>query len=244
MSKIVWIIGASSGIGLELTKLFLASGHRVIASSRDALHVSSLQDLDICKLSIDVSNTMSVSDGVKKAWEFYGGIDLCIYNAGVYESMKMSEWNLEHFIEMNNVNYLGFVRVVTQIAPLFELQGGGKMVCNASISSYFGLPYGGAYSAPKAAMLNLCESLQPELMAKNIELQVINHGFVKTRLTEKNGFEMPQLMQSEEAALEIFKAVLKPYRFEIKFPKLLASVLYLLKVLPYSLSLLLTKKAL
>ncbi len=244
MSKIVWIIGASSGIGLELAKLFVKNGNKVIVTSRDAQNAKAFVGLDVHKVSMDVSDTASTSEGVKKAWEFYGGIDLCFYNAGVYESMKMQEWNIEHFINMNNINYLGALRVITEVAPLFELQGHGRMVCNASISSYFGLPYGGGYSAPKAALLNLCESLQPELMAKNIELQVINHGFVKTRLTAKNSFVMPQLMESSEAAQKIFEGLQKPYRFEIRFPKFLTSVLYLLKVLPYSLSFAITKKAL
>lgn len=244
MSKIVWIIGASSGIGLELAKLFVQNGDKVIVTSRDAQNAKAFVGINVHKVSMDVSDIASTKEGVKKAWEFYDGIDLCFYNAGVYESMKMQEWNIEHFISMNNINYLGALRVITEVVPLFELQGHGRMVCNASISSYFGLPYGGGYSAPKAALLNLCESLQPELMAKNIELQVINHGFVKTRLTAKNSFEMLQLMESSEAAQKIFKGLQKPYRFEIRFPKFLTSVLYLLKVLPYSLSFALTKKAL
>ena len=103
---------------------------------------------------------------------------------------------------------------------------------------------GGGYSAPKAALVNLAEALQPELMAKGIELQLINHGFVKTRLTQKNTFEMPELMEPEDAAEKIAKQMQKPYHFEIHFPFKLSTFLQTLRIIPYKLALALTKKML
>jgi short-subunit dehydrogenase len=251
MAQKVWIIGGSSGIGLELTKRYLETNNDVILSARSATTLKHLQELvllypDTLKLlDIDVANSQSVKDGVALAWSMHDGIDLCIYNAGIYESMKMDEWNLEHFEAMNQINYMGGVRIVTGLAPLFEAQKNGHFVFNLSISSYLGLPYGGGYSAPKAALLNFCESIQPELMLKSIKVQVINHGFVKTRLTAKNSFEMPQLLEPGEAALKIFNAIEnKPYGFEIRFPFLMTSFLNVLRMLPYRISLALTKKAL
>lgn len=250
MSKRIWIVGGSSGIGLELVKLWLKDGARVVVSARKASTEDYLITLKqefpqfLHLLDMDVTDTDSVSHAVENLWDIYSGIDLFFYNAGTYETMKVNEWKFEHFKQMSEVNYLGAVRVMTKILPYFEKQTSGRWVFNLSLSSYFGLPYGGGYSAPKAALSNLCESLQPELIQKNIQLQIINHGFVKTRLTAKNDFEMPQLMFPEEAAKQIFEGLKKPYRFELRFPFALSLFLGILRILPYKLSLALTKKAL
>jgi len=250
MSKRIWIVGGSSGIGLELVKLWLIDDQRVIVSARHASDNELLQTLkeiypDTLELvDMDVSDTASITQAVSKAWEVYDGVDIWFYNAGAYETMKVNAWKYEHFKQMNTVNYLGAVNLMTELYPLFEKQEHGRWVFNLSLSAYIGLPYGGGYSAPKAALLNLAESIQPELMEKNIRLQVINHGFVKTRLTSKNDFEMPQLMEPEAAAKKIFEGLKEPYAFEIRFPFGLSLFLRVLRLLPYKFSLFLTKKAL
>ncbi len=110
------------------------------------------------------------------------------------------------------------------------------------MSSYFGLPQGGGYSAPKAALVNLAQALHPELDLLNIKLQIINHGFVKTRLTDKNSFEMPQLMTPLFTAEKILEGIEKSNSFEIRFPFILSLFLRTLRFLPYKVSLALTKK--
>ena len=250
MSKIVWLIGASNGIGLELAKSYLASNNKVIISARSASQSELLHILEeeyknnIHIVDMDVCQTQSVLEQTQNIWSIYGGLDICVYNAGIYESMKLNEWNLESFEAMNQANYMGAVRVLTQLIPLFEEQKKGHIAFNISISSYFGLPYGGGYSAPKAALLNFCESIQPELALKNINLQVINHGFVNTRLTEKNDFEMPQLIEPEEAAQKIIEGLKNPNTFEIKFPWALTRFLHFLRIIPYSIAFRITKKIL
>ncbi len=250
MKERIWIVGGSSGIGLELVKIWLESGHPVIASAQNASHVKELMALKhiyeskLQIIDIDVTSMESVSKAVHQAWKRFGGIDIWFYNAAVYEVMSINEWKIAHFESMVQVNYLGAVRVMTELIPYFEMQKNGRWVWNASLSSYFGLPLGGGYSAPKAALVNLAESLQPELKAKGINLQIINHGFVKTKLTEKNTFEMPELMEPEEAAQRIIDGIGKQDRFEIHFPFKLSTVLQLLRILPYRISLALTKKML
>ncbi len=250
MSQRIWMVGGSSGIGLELVKLWLINGESVIVSSRNASNTEMLKLLvglypeRLKLIDLDSSDTDTINKTIQKVWTLYGGIDMWFYNAGAYETMKMDEWKFGHFKQMNMVNYLGAVNLMTELVPLFKQQGHGRWVFNISLSSYLGLPYGGGYSAPKAALLNLAESIQPELMQNNIRLQVINHGFVKTRLTAKNDFQMPQLMAPETAARKIFEGLNKPYSFEIRFPFGLSFFLRALRLLPYRLSLALTKKAL
>lgn len=249
MEKRVFIIGASSGIGLELVKLWLQNGYFVVASSRTAKKSIELQNLEtqykkqVKLLDIDVTDDESVKLCVDEAFNIFRGFDICFYNAGVYESMEVKNWDISNFESMININYLGAVRVLKNLfTHLRKQENEARVVLNASLSSYFGLPYGGAYSASKSALVNFAQSIQPELVKENIYIQIINHGFVKTRLTQKNDFEMPQLMQTNEAAEKIFININKPYRFEIKFPFILSSFLRLISFLPYKLSFLITKK--
>lgn len=246
-----WIIGASSGIGLELVKLWLKEDNcLVIASSRNATQNTALLQLKhayndtLTLLDIDVTSTHSVDTAVTIAIETLPTIDLILYNAGIYEAMKVSQWNLQHFAAMNETNYMGAIRLLSALQPHFESLQPLRVVFNASISSYFGLPYAGGYSAPKAALMNFAQSIQPELYTKNIEIQIINHGFVQSRLTDKNDFSMPQLMSTHDAANTINRALQTPYRFEIRFPKMLTGVLSFLRFLPSSVAFYLTKKAL
>ena len=250
MKQRIWIVGGSSGIGLELVKLWLESGNMVVVSARNAVDSKTLLSLkhiyeaQLQIINMDVTSTESVSKAVKQAWSRFDGLDIWFYNAAVYEVMTIQEWDFEHFHAMTEVNYLGAVRVMTELMPFFEKQGHGRWVWNASLSSYFGLPFGGGYSAPKAALLNLAEALQPELKTKGIHMQVINHGFVKTRLTAKNTFEMPELMSPKEAAGNIISAMKHKEKFEMHFPFKLSSFLLMLRLLPYKLSLAITKKML
>jgi len=250
MRERIWIVGGSSGIGLELVRLLLKQEYRVVVSSRSATHSEALLRLKkeykecLYCLDLDVTDVAFMDENVKEAWGVYQGIDIWLYNAGAYEAMSVSQWKLEQFELMNQVNYLGAVRLMHALEPLFHAQGGGRWIWNLSLSSYFGLPLGGAYSAPKAALVNLAEALQPELKERGIALQIINHGFVKTRLTAKNSFEMPELMEPKEAAEKILKGINAPYHFEIRFPFKLGLFLRALRFMPYRLSLALTRKML
>ena len=243
----IWIIGGSSGIGLELVKILLDDGFKLVVSSRTATKNEHLEKLQInfknslYLIDLDV-NDEHFKDKIAEAFGVYDGLDIWFYNAAVYEVMGIDNWDKEKFIQLNNTNYLGVVKLMTDILPFFEKQKYGRWIWNLSLSSYFGLPKGGAYSAPKAALLNLAQSIQPELKNINIDLQVVNHGFVKTRLTAKNDFEMPQLMSPEFTALNIYKKIKNSNSFETSFPFKLSAFLRLLSILPYKISLAITRK--
>lgn len=249
-TKTIWIVGASSGIGLELVKIWLSEEHNIIASSRNATVSEPLIELQkrfphqLVLVDIDAADPSGIDNALSKAWQAFGSIDRWFYNAGVYDVMRVEQWDEQKFASMSEVNYMGAVRIMIPLSRRCIDQGGCEWVWNISLSSYIGLPYGGAYSAPKAALLNLAESIQPELAAKGIRLRIINHGFVKTRLTQKNDFEMPQLMEPSDAARQIAASLHSSAAFEIRFPKALGRILSFLRHLPYSISLKLTAKAL
>ena len=248
-NKTIWIVGGSSGIGLELVKLCLKNNYNIVVSSRNSLKTKELLNLkntlpeQIHILDLDVTNKKDIKEKVKEAWNCFNGIDIWFYNAGSYDVMNIDSWDSEKFEQMNEVNYLGVIRLMTELIPYFKNSNKGHWVWNSSLSSYFGLPHAGAYSAPKAALVNLAQSIQPELNSLNIKLQIINHGFVKTKLTDKNKFKMPQLMEASFTAAKILKGIENSTSFEIRFPFILSLVLRIINLLPYSLSLALTKRS-
>lgn len=247
--KRIWIVGASEGIGIGVSRLLLSQQYQVVASSRQAESSPALLSLkraypeQLSLLDCDVTKPEQLAKKAQQAWDIYDGLDEWFYNVGTYQPMQIEQWNPEQFRLMNQTNYLGAVELMQHLWPRFKQQGHGKWIWNISLASDFGLPYGGGYSAPKAALMNLAESLQPELKKHQIELKVINHGFVKTRLTEKNDFPMPGLMNAEKAAHRIVES-LNRTGFETRFPWQLSLFLSALKRLPKSLSLVMTRNLL
>lgn len=240
--KRIWIVGASSGIGLSLTQSLLQEGYLVVASSRTAEESGDLTSLkkqfgnQLQRLNVDVTQPESLAVKTDQAWSFFGGLDIWFYNAGAYQPMSFEDFDYELFEAMNAVNYLGCVALMVSMKKRVIQTPGFQMrwIWNISIASQVGLPYGGAYSAPKAALLNLAESIQPELKVNGVTLQVINHGFVKTRLTDKNQFDMPGLMMPEEASDKISHWICQSdQQFEMTFPKRVTWFIKLLKILPY-----------
>ena len=234
-----WLVGGSHGIGLKLTAKLLDSGHQVLVSARNCEKSHELLKLaqdypeQLKMLNVDVADAEKIDAKVRLAWQMMNGIDTWFYNAGIYESLTLNDWDIKQFERMNSINYLGCVRLMIALKPLFLKQSFGTWIWNISLASDFGLPYGGAYSAPKAALMNLAESIQPELKQNKINLKVINHGFVKTRLSEKNDFPMLGLMTAEAASEKIFGS-LDNKQFETRFPNNLASLLGVIKRLPKS----------
>jgi short-subunit dehydrogenase len=119
----------------------------------------------------------------------------------------------------------------------------GQILVTASLAGYCGLPYGAPYGASKAALINLAESLRPELEARGVRLRVVNPGFVRSRLTDKNRFRMPYLMEPDQAARAVMRR-LDREGFEIAFPSPLVWRLRLLRALPYRLFFHLTRRML
>ena len=126
---------------------------------------------------------------------------------------------------------MGTVNCLAALIPIFSRRQQGEIAVVASQTGYRGLPTAAAYGATKAALINMSESLRPELELHNVSLRLINPGFIDTPLTRKNPFQMPFLISAEASARQILKG-LATKRFEITTAKRMAYAMKLLRLMP------------
>jgi short-subunit dehydrogenase len=219
--KKYWIIGASEGLGRELSIQLSNLGVKLIISARNETRLNELSSLTKAKvLALDVLNI----DAIKQASKSVGIIDGIIYVAGDYTPLNSTTWNVEEVDKMIAVNFTGAAKVLGFIVPKFLKQNNGHIVMIGSLSGFRGLPNAIGYGASKAAMMHLAENIKADLYKTPIKIQLINPGFIKTRLTEKNNFKMPFIMSVEDAAKRVIIAM-NSNRFQTNFP-LIFSLLF------------------
>jgi len=170
----------------------------------------------------------------------FGHIDRILFFAASYTPMKLSQLDIDLTRDIIEVNLLGALNTIHAAMPILNQQSSGQLALCSSVASYIGLPGGQPYSATKAAVTNLAESLRTECL-EHIDIKLINPGFVRTALTDKNKFQMPLIMNVDTAAIKIADGLLTS-KFEVSFPKRLTFVLKLLQILPYTLSLRIMRK--
>ena len=219
--KKYWIIGASEGLGRELSIQLSNLGVKLIISARNETRLNELSSLTKAKvLALDVLNI----DAINQASKSVGIIDGIIYVAGDYTPLNSTTWNVEEVDKMIAVNFTGAAKVLGFIVPKFLKQNNGHIVMIGSLSGFRGLPNAIGYGASKAAMMHLAENIKADLYKTPIKIQLINPGFIKTRLTEKNNFKMPFIMSVEDAAKRVIIAM-NSNRFQTNFP-LIFSLLF------------------
>lgn len=210
-----WLIGASEGLGRALAEALDAEGASLVLSARNEKRLADIASglRDAKAVPIDVTDPKSVSN----ASEAVGDIDGVIYSAGAYEPMKATEWNTDAATLMAEVNFIGGLHVLGQIVPRFVKKNEGHIVLIGSLSGFRGLPGAIGYGASKAALMHIAENLRIDLRETSVEVQMMNPGFIRTRLSVKNDFGMPQIMEPEDAAARVVKAM-KGRRFSTSFP--------------------------
>jgi short-subunit dehydrogenase len=230
----VWITGASSGIGRELALRVARTGARVAASARTATALEELARLDplISAYPVDVTNTADMIATAKRIEADIGPIDLTIFNAGVWKPMGASRLSAEAGQQSMAVNYGGILNGLEAVLPAMIAREAGHVALVASVAGFAGLPKGAAYGPTKAAVINLAESLAPDLARKNVQVSLICPGFVDTPMTRVNTFPMPFMIPADEAANRIVQG-LQARKFEITFPWQMALLMKLARRAPY-----------
>jgi len=228
-----WIVGASEGMGRALAERLSQQGWRLWLSARSADKLAGLAAATGgISLPVDATDADALSAAADQVFQEQPP-ELILMNVGDYTPMPIAGFDIDLFTRLNQSNYLASAQLLAAVVPRMRPLG-GQIILNVSAAAYRGLPQAAPYSAPKAATLHMAEALHPELKREGILLRVINPGFVRSRLTDKNPFPMPFLLDAEEAAQRIAAAIDKR-GFEISFPKRLTWPLKLLRCLPYPL---------
>ena len=240
----VWIIGASSGIGAATAQALLAAGARVALSARSADKLQAVAGSYANALvePLDFTNTEAVAAAAQRIRTQWGGLDLILIIAGTHQEMRAWELNEKDSRALLETNLHGVINTCSAVLPGMLAQGSGGVGIVASVAGYSGLPKALIYGASKAALVNFAETLYFDLHPKGLGVYLIMPGFLKTPLTDKNKFAMPNLITADEAAREII-AGLRAGEFEIHFPKAFTRKLKLLRMLPYRLYFSLIRKA-
>ncbi|MGO4914360.1 SDR family NAD(P)-dependent oxidoreductase [Pseudogemmobacter sp. W21_MBD1_M6] len=228
--KRYWLVGASEGLGRSLAEVMSRAGIEVIVSARNADRLTELvADLPgrASFVPVDVSDAASV----RKAAKAVGRIDGVVFLAGVYWPMKADEWDADKAELMCDINFTGAVRVMGAVMPGFLAQGTGHIVLTGSLSGFRGLPGAIGYGPSKAAVMALAESMYADLRHTDIDVQLVNPGFIKTRLTDLNAFDMPFIMDPEQAAKEVFEHM-NTDQFKRSFPTAFSWLFRLSQFLP------------
>jgi short-subunit dehydrogenase len=223
----IWLVGASSGIGLLLAERLLQEGHQLILSARRTKSMQALQQSypDHCRLlPLDITDSQAVKASAEKLPLFFAGIDTVIINAGVCEYVDIQAFDSALFQRVMDVNFLGACRCLEIALPLLKNTPGHikpYIVGVGSLADRAPFPRAQAYGASKSALRYMLECMHIELQAQNIDVSIVEPGFVATPLTAGNDFPMPFMLSSRQAVEAILKGM-KKRKAVISFPKRLA----------------------
>ena len=234
--KIIWITGASSGIGKALAIKFAENGWIVAASARRENLLNELKQINqnIYPFPLDVTEIENCKTVAKKILDQFKNIDICVFGTGMHDPKSEKTFNLKKIREIMEVNYFGTMNSINSIYEYFSEKKSGQISIISSVAGYRGLPAAGAYCASKAALTSFTESLNFDMLKKNVRVSLISPGFIKTPMTDQNDFPMPMIKSPEFAANEIYKGLTIKKTFEIHFPKAFTYFLKFLQILPSS----------
>lgn len=251
MNKIIFITGASSGIGREVSKNFLRNGWTVIATARRLNLLKSIKlnkkekiikGGKIIPLKLDVTNQNILNKKIIECIKKNGVPDIIFLNAGTNYANDKAIPSLENTRKLFEVNFFGALNCIDTFMPyLKRKKKHTQLIIMSSVAGYRGLPYSGAYCSSKAALINYTESIVNQSALHNIKVRLVNPGFIKTPLTDKNKFSMPLIISSEKAGKILYKKFLYSTKFEINLPNIFCIIMKFLRVLPYTIYFKLTK---
>lgn len=235
-SKVVWITGASGGIGAAIAEVMARSGNTVAVSARSADKLSLLAEKycgkgRIVSYPLDVTDEAAQRQVIERIQSDLGSIDVAVLNAGTYYPDQGLSLDTTTIRKQFDLNVFSVMTAISVLIPSMRQQTGAQIAIVSSVAGYRGLPHAIGYGGTKAALINMAEALKLDCDAIGIKLQLICPGFVKTPLTDKNEFPMPFLVDVDQAARIIVKG-LATNKFEIVFPRPMALIMKILRFLP------------
>ncbi len=220
------ITGATSGIGKQLAKDYLADGHHVYAVGRDDDALNELKNLGATPIDLDLMDR----DKVVAAFTDISQIDLAICGAGMCEYLDMPNFDSETFMKVMSVNMGTLSHAIEGVLPKL-MASKGRLVGIGSASAYVPFARAEAYGSSKAAIHYLMKTLQISLAPFDVDVSLVVPGFVETPMTKQNDFPMPFLQTTEQASRAIREGIADEHDV-IEFPKKLTLPLKALGTLP------------
>lgn len=239
MKQIVFITGASSGIGYALAQQLAPKGCAlVLAARRTDLLEALCEEVrrtggEAIALTCDVGDQAQVKQAIAETIAHFGRIDLAILSAGIGGPTSAAEFKAEKFQRLLQTNLMGVAFCLEELLPLMRRQGGGTIAAISSLAGDRGFPGSAGYCATKAALSTLFDGLRAELKTHGIRLVTIEPGYILTPMTESFG-KMPFMMPADEAAQLIVRRLEQGDRV-IRFPLAASVFMKLMRILPVSL---------
>jgi short-subunit dehydrogenase len=202
--KRYWLVGASEGLGRALALKLSTAGAEVILSARSAERLAALA-AELPGRAQVVAMDVADRDSVQKAAQEVGEIDGLVFLAGIATLLKAQEWDADKVEQMLDINLTGAARVIGRVIGPMVARDAGHIVMIGSLSAYRGLPGSIGYSASKAGLMALAESMHGDLRHSNICVQLANPGYIRTRMQDDNPHAKPFIMSPETAAQEVFE---------------------------------------
>jgi NAD(P)-dependent dehydrogenase (short-subunit alcohol dehydrogenase family) len=238
-SEVTWITGASSGIGRALALRLARDDRPVAASARSEEELAKLSaeasgQGSIAPFPLDVTDQGAVLRTLGTIERALGPVEVAVLVAGTHQPVSAEDFRAADLGKLVAINLIGTANCLEPLIQAMMARGRGRIAIVASVAGYRGLPTSAYYGATKAALINLAESLKFDLDRHGVTIQLIDPGFVKTPLTDRNTFKMPFLISPEQAAEAIARGLVGG-SFEITFPKRFTSLMKVLRCLPYRL---------
>ena len=235
---LVFITGASSGIGQALALRFHRAGYRLALVARRVHEIESwaaakqLPADSYAIYSADVSSTSSIVEAGQDCITRQGVPDVVIANAGISVGVDTAvRSDLEVIQRTFATNNIGMAATFHPFIDAMVARGSGTLVGIGSVAGIRGLPGHGAYCASKAAVISYCESLRGELRPAGVRVVTVCPGYVDTPLTQRNRYSMPFLMQPEDFAEQAYRAIRAGASYRV-IPWQMGVVAKLLRLLP------------
>ena len=224
-NKVIWITGASGGIGEALARELAADGARLILSARRQTELERVRDSlanagQHVLLPLDITDNDAITAAVATIQQQIGGLDWLINNAGISQRALILDTPLETERKLFEVDYFAQINLTRQALPILLADGGGKVIFVSSVAGLVGTQYRGSYSAAKAALHLWANSLWAELFDRGLTVATIFPGFVKTDVSLNaltgDGKALGEMdtaqanaMSAEQFAAKAVKALLK-----------------------------------
>lgn len=191
--KVAVITGGNSGIGLATAQLFGAEGARVAISGRDQKTLDAAVKKiggEVLAVKADVSNLADIDKLYKAVKEKFGKIDVLFANAGVAKFTALAESSEAQYDEMFDINVKGVFFTIQKALPL--LNNGAAIIINSSVANQKGVANSSIYSATKAAVRSFARTMTAELLDRNVRVNVVSPGPIKTPIFERNGLSQAE----------------------------------------------------